>query len=163
MAGQRAAGRALFAPKSRTHDSRKSGTRLGRRPSAAQEELFRYFTLSPADSAFVAPQGRGVSVRLGLAAILCSLPWLGSRGRHRRRARPARPHRLPAAARARHPLLSSTQLLQDGGPEIRFDLPVGGRCRLVVWTKRRTATRSESLLAAPGCPHARSGSGPTTE
>lgn len=28
-------------------------------------------------------------------------------GRHRRRARPTRPHRLPAAARARHPLLTS--------------------------------------------------------
>nr|WP_245718550.1 DUF4158 domain-containing protein [Nocardia miyunensis] len=44
---------------------------------SAREELFRYFTLTPADLAFVAPQGRGASVRLGLSVILCSLPWLG--------------------------------------------------------------------------------------
>jgi tRNA(Met) C34 N-acetyltransferase TmcA len=51
--------------------------RLREFPEISREELFRYFTLSPADLAFVAPQGRGASVRLGLAVILCSLPWLG--------------------------------------------------------------------------------------
>lgn len=51
--------------------------RLREFPEIGREELFRYFTLGPADLAFVAPQGRGASVRLGLAVILCSLPWLG--------------------------------------------------------------------------------------
>ncbi|WP_045440431.1 DUF4158 domain-containing protein, partial [Nocardia seriolae] len=51
--------------------------RLREFPEISREELFRYFTLSPADLAFVAPQGRGANVRLGLAVILCSLPWLG--------------------------------------------------------------------------------------
>ncbi|MGW3542650.1 Tn3 family transposase [Nocardia niigatensis] len=51
--------------------------RLREFPEISREELFRYFTLSPSDLAFVAPQGRGASVRLGLAVILCSLPWLG--------------------------------------------------------------------------------------
>nr|WP_246598488.1 DUF4158 domain-containing protein [Nocardia tengchongensis] len=46
-------------------------------PEISREELFRYYTLSPADLAFVASRGRGASVRLGLAVILCSLPWLG--------------------------------------------------------------------------------------
>ncbi len=51
--------------------------RLREFPEISREELFRYFTLTPADLAFVAPQGRGPAVRLGLAVALCTLPWLG--------------------------------------------------------------------------------------
>ncbi|GAA4479678.1 Tn3-like element TnAs1 family transposase [Rhodococcus olei] len=51
--------------------------RLREFPEISCEELFRYFTLTPTDLAFVAPQGRGAGVRLGLSVILCSLPWLG--------------------------------------------------------------------------------------
>lgn len=40
--------------------------------------MFRYFTLTPADLAFVDPgRGRGPADRLGLAIALCALPWLG--------------------------------------------------------------------------------------
>ena len=39
--------------------------RLREFPEISREELFRYFTLTPADLAFVAPQGRGPAVRLG--------------------------------------------------------------------------------------------------
>jgi hypothetical protein len=46
-------------------------------PEISREELFRYFTLTSADLAFVAPRGRGPVVRLGLAVTLCTLPWLG--------------------------------------------------------------------------------------
>ncbi|MEU6269031.1 DUF4158 domain-containing protein [Saccharopolyspora shandongensis] len=42
------------------------------------EELFRFFTLPPADIAFIAPgRGRGPADRLGLAVALRTLPWLG--------------------------------------------------------------------------------------
>nr|WP_245718399.1 DUF4158 domain-containing protein [Nocardia miyunensis] len=51
--------------------------RLREFPEISRDELFRYFTLSPTDLAIVAPQGRRAGVRLGLAVILCSLPWLG--------------------------------------------------------------------------------------
>jgi len=51
--------------------------RLREFPEISREELFRYFTLTPADVAFVAPRGRGKEVRLGMAVIPCSLPWLG--------------------------------------------------------------------------------------
>ncbi len=44
----------------------------------SREELFRYFTLPPADLAFVDPgRGRGPADRLGLAVALCTLSWLG--------------------------------------------------------------------------------------
>ncbi|ETT24074.1 transposase [Rhodococcus ruber Chol-4] len=47
-------------------------------PEISREELFRYFTLTPADLAFVDPgRGRGPAERLGLAIALCTLPWLG--------------------------------------------------------------------------------------
>jgi hypothetical protein len=40
--------------------------------------LFRFFTLAPADVAFVDPgRGRGPADRLGLAVAVCTLPWLG--------------------------------------------------------------------------------------
>ncbi|GAB2450927.1 hypothetical protein GCM10027262_75180 [Nocardia tengchongensis] len=39
-------------------------------PEISREELFRFFTLTPADIAFVAPCGRGQAVRLGLAVAL---------------------------------------------------------------------------------------------
>lgn len=44
--------------------------RLREFPEISREELFRYFTLTPADMAFVAPRGRGPAVRLGLAVSL---------------------------------------------------------------------------------------------
>lgn len=47
-------------------------------PEISREELFRYFTLTPAELAFVDPgRGRGPAERLGLAITLCTLPWLG--------------------------------------------------------------------------------------
>lgn len=51
--------------------------RLREFPEISREELFRFFTLTSADVAFVAPRGRGPAVRLGLAVALCTLPWLG--------------------------------------------------------------------------------------
>ncbi|MBX4171477.1 Tn3 family transposase [Rhodococcus pyridinivorans] len=51
---------------------------LRRFPEISREELFRFFTLTPADVAFVDPgRGRGRADRLGLAVAMCSLPWLG--------------------------------------------------------------------------------------
>jgi tRNA(Met) C34 N-acetyltransferase TmcA len=44
-------------------------------PEISREELFR-FTLTPADAALVAPRGRGRTDRLGMAVVLCTLPWL---------------------------------------------------------------------------------------
>ncbi|AHH97577.1 Tn3 family transposase [Kutzneria albida] len=47
-------------------------------PEIGREELFRYFTLTPADIAFIDPgRGRGPADRPGLAVALCTLPWLG--------------------------------------------------------------------------------------
>ncbi|MGW4641624.1 DUF4158 domain-containing protein [Sphaerisporangium sp. NPDC004334] len=47
-------------------------------PEIGREELFRFFTLTSADVAFVDPgRGRGRADRLGLAVALCTLPWLG--------------------------------------------------------------------------------------
>ncbi len=52
--------------------------RLREFPEISREELFRYFTLTPADVAFVDPgRGRGPADRLGVAVTLCTLPWLG--------------------------------------------------------------------------------------
>ena len=45
-------------------------------PEIGREELFRFFTLTPADLAFIDP-GRGPADRLGLAVTLCTLPWIG--------------------------------------------------------------------------------------
>jgi TnpA family transposase len=51
---------------------------LRRFPEIGREELFRFFTLPPADVAFIDPgRGRGPADRLGLAVALCTLPWLG--------------------------------------------------------------------------------------
>ncbi|MGI8310749.1 DUF4158 domain-containing protein [Saccharopolyspora hattusasensis] len=51
---------------------------LRRFPGIGREELFRFFTLTPADNAFVAPgRGRGPTDRFGLSVALCTLPWLG--------------------------------------------------------------------------------------
>ena len=51
---------------------------LRRFPEIGREELFRFFTLTPADVAFVDPgRGRGPADRLGLAVTLCTLAWLG--------------------------------------------------------------------------------------
>lgn len=51
---------------------------LRRFPEISRDELFRFFTLTPADMAFVDPgRGRGAADRLGLAVTMCSLPWLG--------------------------------------------------------------------------------------
>ncbi|MGH3565747.1 MAG: Tn3 family transposase [Pseudonocardia sp.] len=47
-------------------------------PDIGRDELFRFFTLMPADLAFVDPgRGRGPADRLGLVVSLCTLPWLG--------------------------------------------------------------------------------------
>ncbi len=52
--------------------------RLREFPEVSREESFRFFTLAPADIAFVAPgRGRGLEDQLGLAVALCTLPWLG--------------------------------------------------------------------------------------
>ncbi|GGM84379.1 hypothetical protein GCM10012275_63800 [Longimycelium tulufanense] len=52
--------------------------RLRRFPEIGRDELFRFFTLTPADVAFVDPgRGRGPADRLGLSVALCALPWLG--------------------------------------------------------------------------------------
>ena len=51
---------------------------LRRFPEIGREELFRFFTLAPADVVFVDPgRGRGPADRLGLAVAVCVLPWLG--------------------------------------------------------------------------------------
>lgn len=47
-------------------------------PDIGKDELIRFFTLTPADVAFVDPgRGRGPSDRLDLAVALSMLPWLG--------------------------------------------------------------------------------------
>ncbi|MFZ0118960.1 MAG: DUF4158 domain-containing protein [Pseudonocardiaceae bacterium] len=47
-------------------------------PEISRDELFRYFTLTSADMAFVDPgAGRGPADRLGIAVQLSTLPWLG--------------------------------------------------------------------------------------
>jgi Domain of unknown function (DUF4158) len=52
--------------------------RLREFPEIGREELIWFFTLAPADVAFVDPgRGRGPADRLGLALQLCTLPWLG--------------------------------------------------------------------------------------
>ncbi|WSY18711.1 Tn3 family transposase (plasmid) [Embleya sp. NBC_00896] len=51
---------------------------LRRFPEIGREELFRFFTLTSSDVAFVDPgRGRGPADRLGLAVAVCTLPWLG--------------------------------------------------------------------------------------
>ena len=45
-------------------------------PEPARAELIRYFTLGPADEAFVR-RFRGQDNALGVAVQLCTLPWLG--------------------------------------------------------------------------------------
>src|ERR1700737_4041807 len=51
--------------------------RLRRFPrEVSQEELVRFFTLTPADLGFIQAH-RGTGDRLGLAVQLCTLPWLG--------------------------------------------------------------------------------------
>lgn len=47
-------------------------------PEITRDELIKFFTLTPADLAFVDPgRGRGPTDRFGLAVQLASLPWLG--------------------------------------------------------------------------------------
>jgi hypothetical protein len=47
-------------------------------PEITRDELIKFFTLTPADLAFVDPgRGRGPADRLGLAVQLASLAWLG--------------------------------------------------------------------------------------
>jgi hypothetical protein len=47
-------------------------------PDIGRDDLIRFFTLTPADVAFVDPgRGRGPADRLGLAVQLSTLPWLG--------------------------------------------------------------------------------------
>ncbi|WP_157640977.1 DUF4158 domain-containing protein [Longispora albida] len=49
--------------------------RLRRFPEINKEELYKFFTLTPADEAFLG-KFYGPSI-LGVAVQLCSLPWLG--------------------------------------------------------------------------------------
>ncbi|MGI5290927.1 DUF4158 domain-containing protein [Nonomuraea polychroma] len=52
--------------------------RLRSYPDIGRDDLIRYFTLTPADVAFIDPgRGRGATDRLGLAVQLATLPWLG--------------------------------------------------------------------------------------
>ncbi|MEV4362944.1 DUF4158 domain-containing protein [Nonomuraea sp. NPDC004186] len=47
-------------------------------PDIGRDDLIRYFTLTPADVAFIDPgRGRGPTDRLGFAVQLATLPWLG--------------------------------------------------------------------------------------
>src|SRR6266540_3941770 len=47
-------------------------------PDIGRDDLIRYFTLTPADVAFIdSGRGRGPGDRLGLAVQLATLPWLG--------------------------------------------------------------------------------------
>ena len=58
--------------------------RLREFPEIGREELFRFFTLSPADLAFVDPgrgRGRGPADRLGFAIALCTFAVIGVRAR----------------------------------------------------------------------------------
>ncbi|HEX9528022.1 MAG TPA: DUF4158 domain-containing protein, partial [Streptosporangiaceae bacterium] len=58
--------------------SREQYEQLRSFPEISRDELFRYFTLTPADAAFVDPgAGRGPGDRLGIAVQLATLPWLG--------------------------------------------------------------------------------------
>lgn len=58
--------------------SREQYEQLRSFPEITADELIRYFTLTPADVAFVDPgEGRGPADRLGLAVQLATLPWLG--------------------------------------------------------------------------------------
>src|SRR6266567_1650691 len=57
--------------------SREQYEQLRSFPEISRDEL-RYFTLTPADAAFVDPgAGRGPGDRLGMAVQLATLPWLG--------------------------------------------------------------------------------------
>ncbi|MEU4345763.1 DUF4158 domain-containing protein [Nocardia sp. NPDC023852] len=50
--------------------------RLREFPDVSREELFRFFTLTPADIPFLTPgRGCGPAERLGLSVALCTLPW----------------------------------------------------------------------------------------
>ncbi|GAA1199126.1 hypothetical protein GCM10009654_64660 [Streptomyces hebeiensis] len=52
--------------------------RLRRFPEIGRNELFRFFTPTPADVACVDPaRGRGAADQLGLSVALRTLPWLG--------------------------------------------------------------------------------------
>jgi TnpA family transposase len=58
--------------------SREQYEQLRSFPEISRDELFRYFTLTSADVAFVDPgAGRGPADRLGIAVQLATLPWLG--------------------------------------------------------------------------------------
>jgi Domain of unknown function (DUF4158) len=58
--------------------SREQYEQLRSFPEISRDELFRYFTLTPADVAFADPgAGRGPGDRLGIAVQLSTLPWLG--------------------------------------------------------------------------------------
>jgi len=45
-------------------------------PDIDRDQLVRFFTLTPADEAFVRSHG-GRNNRMGVAIQLCTLPWLG--------------------------------------------------------------------------------------
>jgi hypothetical protein len=87
--------------------SREQYEQLRSFPEISRDELFRYFTLRPADVAFVDPgAGRGPGDRLGMAVQLAALPWLGFVPDEVASAPPAAVARLadPEADRRGHPL-----------------------------------------------------------
>src|SRR6266853_155997 len=59
-----------------TCSQRMSWRSCGGFPEPARAELIRYFTLAPADEAFVR-KFRGQDNVMGVAVQLCTLPWLG--------------------------------------------------------------------------------------
>jgi hypothetical protein len=94
-------------------------------PDIGRDDLIRYFTLTPADVAFLHPgRGRGPADRLGLAVQLATLPWLGFVPDEVRAAPPA------AVARVSERLGLDPAVLEGYG--------------------RRAHTRSDHLLLAAG-------------
>ncbi|MFI9825250.1 DUF4158 domain-containing protein [Streptomyces sp. NPDC052013] len=73
-------------------------------PAIGREELIRYFTLTPADEAFLRKFLRPQTV-LGAAVQLCTLPWLGFRGGVTREDQAARRARRAGQAVGRSPCL----------------------------------------------------------
>lgn len=83
--------------------------RLKSYPDIGTDELIRFFTLTPADVAFVDPgRGRGPADRLGLAVQLCTLPWLGFMPDEVRAAPPVAVMRLACGSTATRRPCSAT-------------------------------------------------------
>src|SRR5450756_2997361 len=89
-------------------------------PDIGQDELIRFFTLTPADVEFVASRrARGPAQSLGLAVQLCTLPWLGFVPDEVRAAPPVAVARLGARLKVDPGAVSYTHLRAH---ETRHDL-----------------------------------------